>query len=89
MVFCFPITEDFNLKGVAFYDGGTGWDHPYTDFCPDQIDRNHFHYRHAVGFGFRMMNPVPLRIDWGFKLDRRKKWDETPYEVHFGMTYDW
>jgi len=85
----FPITHDFNIKGVAFYDGGTGWDNPYTNLCPSQIEKNTFNYRHAVGFGFRMMNPVPVRVDWGFKLDRRKKWNETPSEVHFGMTYDW
>ncbi|MFC1841866.1 outer membrane protein assembly factor BamA [Candidatus Dependentiae bacterium] len=85
----FPITQDFNIKGVVFYDGGTGWDNPYSDCCPGQIEKNSFNYRHAVGFGFRMLNPVPVRIDWGFKLDRRKKWNETPHEVHFGMTYDW
>ena len=85
----FPVTEDFNLTGLVFYDGGAGWDYPYPSICPNQIEHNNFHYRHAVGFGFRMMNPVPVRIDLGFKLDRRKKWNETPYEVHFGMTYDW
>ena len=85
----FPITQDFNLKGVVFYDGGTGWDNPYTNTCPAGITNNTFNYRHAVGFGFRMLNPVPVRIDWGFKLDRKKKLGETPSEVHFGMTYDW
>lgn len=85
----FPITQDFNLKGVVFYDGGTGWDNPYTNCCPEGITVNSFNYRHAIGFGFRMLNPVPVRIDWGFKLDRKKKLGETPSEVHFGMTYDW
>lgn len=85
----FPITQDFNLKGVVFYDGGTGWDNPYTNSCPAGITNNSFNYRHAVGFGFRMLSPVPVRIDWGFKLDRKKKLGETPSEVHFGMTYDW
>ena len=86
----FPITQDFNIKGVLFYDGGTGWDFPYSnDLPPGSINNNNFNFRHAVGFGFRMLNPVPVRIDWGFKLDRRKKLGETPSEVHFGMTYDW
>jgi hypothetical protein len=51
------------------------------------ITDNKFDYRHAVGFGLRMLNPMPVKVDWGFKLDPRK--NESAYEVHFGMTYDW
>lgn len=86
----FPITRDFNLKGVVFYDGGTGWKNPYTNSIKNLdkfVVNQHFHYRHAVGFGVRILNPMPIRVDWGFKLDARK--NESPYEVHFGMTYDW
>ncbi len=84
----FPITPDFNMKGVFFYDGGTGWDNPYV--TPENlryIRNNFFDYRHSVGAGIRVYNPVPVRIDVGFKLDPRP--GETPYEVHFGMVYDW
>lgn len=84
----FPITPDFNMKGVLFYDGGTGWDNPYVSNVPERFIRNNFFdYRHSVGAGFRIYNPMPLRVDWGFKLDPRK--GESPYEVHFGMAYDW
>ncbi len=84
----FPITRDMNFKGVLFYDGGAGWDNPYAD-CVDRrfIRNNHFNYRHAVGFGIRIYNPMPLRVDWGFKLDPRK--GEPAYEVHFNTSYDW
>lgn len=84
----FPITNDMNFKGVLFYDGGAGWDNPYAD-CVDRryIRNNHFNYRHAVGFGIRIYNPMPLRVDWGFKLDPRK--GEPAYEVHFNTSYDW
>lgn len=84
----FPITPDFNLKGAIFYDGGSGWDNPYV--TPDSapyVRNNHFDYRQAVGAGFRLYNPVPIRVDVGFKLDRRK--GESAYEVHFGAAYDW
>jgi len=84
----FPITPDFNIKGVAFYDGGTGFDNPFAR-CPIAIQNNSFNFRHAVGFGIRMLTPAPIRVDWGFKLDRRKRLSETASEVHFGMTYDW
>lgn len=84
----FPITQDFNMKGVLFYDGGSGWDNPYVGNVPQRFIRNNnFDYRQSVGAGFRVYNPIPLRVDWGFKLDPRK--GESPYEVHFGMAYDW
>ncbi len=84
----FPITPDFNMKGVFFYDGGTGWDNPYVSNLSERYVRNnYFDYRQSVGLGVRIYNPMPVRIDWGFKLDPRK--GETPYEVHFGMAYDW
>lgn len=86
----FPVTRDFNLKGVLFYDGGTGWKNPYyhsIKHLDEFVVNQHFHYRHAVGFGIRLLSPMPIRVDWGFKLDARR--NESPYEVHFGMTYDW
>lgn len=84
----FPITPDFTMKGVVFYDGGSGWDNPYADCAnPALITGNSFDYRHAVGFGIRMLQPMPVRVDWGFKLDART--GEKESQVHFGMTYDW
>ena len=86
--FVFPITQDMNLKAVAFYDGGAGWDNPYVcDANQKLISHNSFDYRHAVGVGIRMLRPMPVRVDWGFKLDPRS--GERASEVHFGMTYDW
>ncbi len=86
----FPITQDMTLKGVVFYDGGAGWDNPYvTTQMVNQglVTGNNFDYRHAVGFGIRMLQPMPVRIDWGFKLDTRT--GEKESQIHFGMTYDW
>lgn len=84
----FPIKEDMTMKGVFFYDGGSGWDTPFfTAQNAPFIINNNFDYRHAVGAGIRMLNPMPIKIDVGFKLDPRK--GESPYEVHFGMTADW
>ena len=84
----FPITNDLSMKGVIFYDGGAGWDNPYAcDVTPGLITNNGFDYRHSVGFGIRLLRPMPVRIDWGFKLDPRTGEQES--QVHFGMTYDW
>lgn len=88
----FPITSDLNMKAVAFYDGGTGFHNPYANFLNSPasclgFQDNNFDYRHAVGVGIRLLQPMPIKIDWGFKIDPRK--NESPYEVHFGMAYDW
>jgi outer membrane protein insertion porin family len=84
----FPITQDMNFKGVLFYDGGAGWDNPYVDNVNRKfIQNNHFNYRHAVGFGIRLYSPMPIKVDWGFKLDARK--GEPAYEIHFNSAYEW
>lgn len=90
-----PITSDMNMKAVTFYDGGAGWNNPYVHAgAKPFVTGNGFDYRHAVGFGIRLLNPMPINIDWGFKIDPRRdrrnsKINESTSEVHFGMTYDW
>lgn len=84
----FPIMPDMSFKGLVFYDGGAGWDNPYAyDLSQEFIRNNNFEYRHAVGVGLRLLNPMPMKIDWGFKLDPKK--GESGFEVHFAMGYDW
>lgn len=84
----FPINPDMTMKGLVFYDGGAGWDNPYVPDTPSPfITGNTFDYRHAIGFGLRMLNPMPIRIDWGFKIDPRE--GEAHHQVHFSTSYDW
>ena len=52
------------------------------------IKNNQFNYRHAIGFGFQMVSPQPIRIDIGFKLDRNQRREEAPYEISFSMAQD-
>ncbi len=83
----FPVAPDFSIKGVLFYDGGAGWDTPDADqIARRRLKNNHFSYRHSVGFGVRIYKPTPIRIDWGFKLDRRR--GESASEVHLTSSYD-
>lgn len=85
----FNITKDFATRAVLFYDGGASWDTPDVNpLFVGLLKNNKFRYRHAIGFGIRLTNPAPIKIDWGFKLDRNKKRGETPYEVHFTMAQD-
>jgi outer membrane protein insertion porin family len=84
----FPINPSMTMKGVLFYDGGAGWDNPYVgNPAPPTVRNNNFDYRHAIGVGLRLLQPMPIRIDWGFKIDPRR--NESSYEVHFSTTYDW
>ncbi|MFA6534967.1 MAG: outer membrane protein assembly factor BamA [Candidatus Babeliales bacterium] len=55
----------------------------------DYITRNKFDLRHSIGFGVNLVNPFPAKIDWGFKLDRKKNMGESPYEFHLSMNYAW
>jgi outer membrane protein insertion porin family len=85
----FPIKPDFSIKGSFFYDGGAGWDTPDANcISPLRLRNNDFRYRHAVGVGIRMLQPTPVQIDWGFKLDRNKKIGEPESEVHFSMIHN-
>ncbi len=93
----FSIMKDQSIRGVLFYDGGAGWDTPLTPYQRDLLENplntyaltnNRFRYRHAVGFGLRFLRPMPVRIDWGFKLDRNKRLKENFYEVHFTMAQE-
>lgn len=86
----FPITSDFSIKGLIFYDGGAGWD-PVNEAnaqVQQSITNKFFNYRHSVGIGVRLTQPTPVKIDWGFKLDRNKRLGEKIDEVHFTMTHE-
>ncbi len=59
----------------------------YFTYNPDKIliKNNSFQYRHSVGIGVRLSQPMPIKVDWGFKLDRNKKLGESLSEVHIAM----
>ena len=82
----FPIMQDMSIKGVVFYDGGSGWDTPTTFIEHTNLKNNSFDYRHSIGIGIRMINPQPIKVDWGFKLDKQP--GESATEVSFSSYYD-
>lgn len=87
----FPIRPDNSIRGVIFYDGGAGWDTPFANqinASASEFRNNSFNYRHAIGFGVRLTSPTPMRVDWGFKLDHRKRLGEAISEIHFNMSHD-
>lgn len=83
----FPLVNDQSMKGVVFYDGGSGWDTPgANNIDPSRLKNNSFDYRHSIGIGLRVLNPQPINVYWGFKLDKRK--GESLNEVHFSSAVD-
>ena len=64
---------------------------PKTDNIENSeyIKRNKFDLRHSAGFGINLVKPFPAKIDWGFKLDRKKHLGESPHEFHITMNYAW
>ncbi|MFH0898408.1 MAG: outer membrane protein assembly factor BamA [bacterium] len=88
----FPLIPDYSMKAHFFYDCGAGWDTPKQDIASENkflIKRDSFDLRHAIGFGINLLKPVPAKIDWGFKLDRKKHLGEAPSEFHLSMNYAW
>lgn len=86
----FPLIPDYSMKAHVFYDAGAGWDTPKDDLVDRRfIRRDKFDLRHSVGFGLNLLKPVPAKIDWGFKLDRKKHENESPSEFHLSMNYAW
>jgi outer membrane protein insertion porin family len=84
----FPIARDGSIRGVVFYDGGAGWDTPDKNLIPCGLRNDRFNFRHAIGIGVRLTRPSPVRLDIGFKLDRKKRLNESLSEVHFTMAQD-
>ncbi len=72
--YLFPLVG--GLRGLIFYDTGAAFDNG------EQISLTGL--RHAVGVGIRFITPFgPLKLDLGYKLDRKK--GEDPTKIHFSV----
>ncbi len=76
LIFNFELGYDVTrmLRLIAFVDVGGGW---WDKFKLGDM-------RKSAGLGMRVLTPMgPIRLDVGWKLDRRK--GESAYQWHFGM----
>ncbi|HQK99371.1 MAG TPA: outer membrane protein assembly factor BamA [Smithellaceae bacterium] len=74
----FPLIKDAGMKGVVFYDAGNTWNSGIylDDLCQ------------TAGVGVRWYSPIgPLRLEYGWVLDRRNLIDESKgrWEFTIGM----
>lgn len=54
----------------------------------EHLSNDQFFYRHSFGVGIRMLNPTPLQVDFGIKLNPAKVFKNKLTEVHLGMTHE-
>ncbi|OPY86973.1 MAG: Outer membrane protein assembly factor BamA precursor [Syntrophus sp. PtaU1.Bin208] len=74
--FVFPLIKNAGMKGVIFYDTGNAWDGGYH--LGDM--------RHTAGLGIRWYSPIgPLRLEWGYVLDREEDEPASRWEFTIGM----
>lgn len=75
--YTFPLISEAGLKGVIFYDAGTAYDHS-----------SDIRIRQSAGAGIRWLSPIgPLRLEWGYKLDREKGESKSKWEFTFGTFF--
>jgi len=84
----FPFMGNRNMRVHLFYDTGCAWNTPKTDIIEQnmsQIRNDNFHMRHTIGVGLNILSPQPMKISFGYKLDRNTKINEAPSRFHIGV----
>jgi len=72
----FPLIKDAGMKGVIFFDAGNTWNGGY--YLDD--------LRMTCGVGIRWYSPIgPLRLEYGYVLDRRGLNDDAMGRLEFSM----
>jgi outer membrane protein insertion porin family len=74
--FIFTLIKNAGMKGVLFYDTGNAWE---TGYHIDDM-------RKTAGVGVRWYSPIgPLRLEWGYVLDRKADEPDSRWEFSIGM----
>jgi len=74
--YIFPILKNAGIKGVFFFDTGNSWESGY--YLNDM--------RETAGAGIRWNSPIgPLRLEWGYVLDRKEGESASRWEFTIGM----
>jgi len=76
--YIFPIISELRLKGVVFFDAGNSYE-SFNDFG---------NLRYTTGAGVRWISPMgPIRVEWGYNLDRKLGEDASKIEFTFGTFF--
>ncbi|MBW6486428.1 MAG: outer membrane protein assembly factor BamA [Syntrophobacterales bacterium] len=74
--YTFPLIKKAGMRGVVFFDTGNTWESGYhvTDM------------RKTAGLGIRWYSPIgPLRLEWGYVLDKKENESPSRWEFTIGM----
>jgi outer membrane protein insertion porin family len=74
--YIFPLIKKAGMKGLVFLDAGNSWESGYhvNDL------------RKTAGVGIRWYSPIgPLRLEWGYVLDRKDGESPSRWEFTIGM----
>jgi len=72
----FPLVKNAGMKGVVFFDTGNAWESGYH---PGDM-------RKTAGTGIRWYSPIgPLRLEWGYVLDRKDDEPASRWEFTIGF----
>jgi outer membrane protein insertion porin family len=78
--FRFPLIKDQGIIGLIFYDAG-------NVFTADQ-DFTFYDIRQSAGVGVRWYSPLgPLRLEWGYNLDRKEGEPSSNVEFSIGTSF--
>lgn len=75
--YLFPLVPEAKVRGVLFFDAGNAWDvgQAYLETS----------LRRSAGAGVRWFSPMgPLRLEWGYVLDRKEGEDSSQWEFSIG-----
>ncbi|TAN42278.1 MAG: outer membrane protein assembly factor BamA [Nitrospirae bacterium] len=76
--YIFPLLTEMRLKGVVFTDAGNSYEN-LRDFK---------RLRYTAGAGVRWISPIgPIRIEWGYNLDKKPGESTGKFEFAFGSFF--
>jgi outer membrane protein insertion porin family len=74
--YVFPLIKNAGMKGLVFFDTGNTWESGYN------LDD----MRKTAGVGIRWYSPIgPLRLEWGYVLDKKAHESPSRWEFTMGM----
>ncbi len=87
-----PVCAGSNAPiGFLFYDIGAGWNAQRINLTSNEVDtyvvNDKFSLRHAVGLGIKFSVPYPIRIDYGYKLNRRGGESSSELNISMNMPF--
>ena len=83
--FIFPLYQELNIKGVAFFDVGNTWSNDDYWGEDDQVFGS---WRYSAGGELRWLSPLgPMRFAYGYNLDPRDYESDTQFDFTIGRFF--